>query len=82
MAALEATWRHGLQVPALLAAARLPVVAINAAHPSNDAASLRRHGVETIVMDGVGHFPMLERPGAFAACLHEAIDRIGLVCRP
>jgi pimeloyl-ACP methyl ester carboxylesterase len=51
--------------PAILAALRqveAPVVALNPGDGSTDAESLRRHGVEPVLLDGVGHFPMLEDP--------------------
>lgn len=51
--------------PAVLAALRaldVPVVAINPGDGSTDAESLREHGVEPVLLEGVGHFPMLEDP--------------------
>ena len=46
-----------------------PVVAINPDIGPTDVDSLRRHGVEPIVVEGVGHFLMLEDPGRFNAVL-------------
>jgi pimeloyl-ACP methyl ester carboxylesterase len=74
LAALEATWNHGRSVPGLLAELDLPVVAINAEHPPTDLGSMNRNGVEVLLMPGVGHFPMLERPTAFNACLAQALE--------
>ena len=76
LAALEATWNHGRSVPTLLAELDLPVVAINAEHPSNDSLSMKRHGVEVLLMPDVGHFPMLEKPTDFNACLARAVELI------
>jgi pimeloyl-ACP methyl ester carboxylesterase len=73
---LEATWNHARRVPALLAELQLPIVAINSGDVHTDEAGLRRHGVEAIIMRGVGHFPMLERPQQFNACLADAARRI------
>jgi len=83
LAALEATWSHAHVVPALLSEINIPVIAINARAPSTDPESMNTHGVEVIVMPGVGHFPMLERPEEFNACLAQAIQRInvGPQCR-
>ena len=50
---------------AALAELQVPVVAINPDVGPTDTASLRRHGVEPIVLTGVGHFPMLEDPDQF-----------------
>ena len=71
---LTATWNHGREIPALLSELRIPVVAINASCEPGDAESLRRHGVELVTMRDVGHFPMLERPDEFAACLLRALE--------
>ncbi len=54
---------------------RLPVVAINPEHPPTDIESLRRYGVETVTMSGVGHFAMLEDPERFNSVLEGTIER-------
>ena len=53
--------------PILAALAELPapIVAINPDVTPTDVESLRRHGVEPVVLTGVGHFPMLEDPEQF-----------------
>ena len=53
--------------PILAALAELtaPIVAINPDVAPTDVESLRRHGVEPIVLTGVGHFLMLEDPEQF-----------------
>jgi pimeloyl-ACP methyl ester carboxylesterase len=54
--------------PALLAAlpeVAAPVVALNPADGSTDVDALHRHGIATTLLEGVGHFPMLEAPAAF-----------------
>jgi pimeloyl-ACP methyl ester carboxylesterase len=50
---------------AALAALSAPVVAINPDVSPTDVESLRRHGVESIILTGVGHFSMLEDPDQF-----------------
>lgn len=58
--------------PPLLAAMseiEAPMVAINPDIGPTDAGSLRRYGVEPVVLDGVGHYVMLEAPGRFSAAL-------------
>jgi pimeloyl-ACP methyl ester carboxylesterase len=62
--------------PRLLAAlAKLtaPIVAINPDVAPTDVESLRRHGVEPIVLTGVGHFLMLEDPEQFNPVLVETL---------
>lgn len=50
---------------AALAEVSAPVVAINPDVSPTDVESLRRHGVEPIILTGVGHFSMLEDPDQF-----------------
>ena len=76
LGALDATWNYARNVPARLADLQLPVVAINSEDSETDVESMRRCGVEVVLMPGVGHFPMLERPDEFNACLLQAIARI------
>jgi pimeloyl-ACP methyl ester carboxylesterase len=52
-----------------------PVVSIHPAFRPPDEASLRRHGIEPIVMPEIGHFPMLEDPPRFDALLQEVLGR-------
>jgi pimeloyl-ACP methyl ester carboxylesterase len=52
----------------------VPVVAINPDHRPTDVEALRRHGVTTVLVPGVGHFPMLEEPEAFDRLLEEVLD--------
>jgi pimeloyl-ACP methyl ester carboxylesterase len=51
-----------------------PVVAINPDARSTDTEALRRHGVETVLMSGVGHFLMMENPDQFNRLLGEVIE--------
>jgi pimeloyl-ACP methyl ester carboxylesterase len=50
-----------------------PIVAINPDHRPTDIEALRRHGVETVLMSGVGHFLMMEDPKTFNRLLSETI---------
>jgi pimeloyl-ACP methyl ester carboxylesterase len=52
----------------------VPVVAINAEDWGTDAEALRRHGVGTVLMPGVGHFLMLEDPEGFNRLLIEVVE--------
>jgi pimeloyl-ACP methyl ester carboxylesterase len=55
---------------------QMPVVAINPDDGPSDIEALRRHGVRTVLMPGVGHFAMLEDPSAFNRLLDETIREI------
>jgi pimeloyl-ACP methyl ester carboxylesterase len=69
--------REALLLPAL-AEVKAPIVAINPDIGSTDADSLRRHGVDQVVMlIGVGHFSMLEDPDQLNAALVEALASFG-----
>ena len=64
---------------AILAALRqldVPFFAINPDHRPTDVDSLRRHGVEPVVMSGVAHFLMLEDPDGFNRLLGEVLEQI------
>jgi pimeloyl-ACP methyl ester carboxylesterase len=59
-----------------LPALKIPVWAINPTREHDDPASLERHGVTVLGIDGVGHFPMLEDPPAFNHLLERIVDRL------
>jgi pimeloyl-ACP methyl ester carboxylesterase len=59
---------------AALSEISVPVVAINPDIGPTDAESLRRHGVEPIVLEGVGHYVMLEDPERFNAVLASTLQ--------
>jgi pimeloyl-ACP methyl ester carboxylesterase len=75
LSALESAFRYAHEIPASLRALRIPVLAINPDDTPTDKASLRAHGVEPIIVPGVGHFPMLEDPARFNRVLRQALQR-------
>jgi pimeloyl-ACP methyl ester carboxylesterase len=75
--ALESSLAFGRTITPRLEELHSPVVAINAQAPPADVESLRSHGVETLTMPGVGHFPMMEAPDAFNALLMRALSKVG-----
>ena len=70
--------RHAVgNEPGVLAGLRkltVPVVAINPDSRPTDTEALRRHGVDSVVMPGVGHFLMLEDPDRFNRLLGGVVD--------
>jgi len=50
------------------------VFAINPDFKSNDGASFARHGVHLRVIQGVGHYTMMEAPEAFNEMLAAIVD--------
>jgi pimeloyl-ACP methyl ester carboxylesterase len=51
-----------------------PVVAINPDARPTDTEALRRHGMKTVLMSGVGHFLMMEDPDRFNRLLGAVIE--------
>jgi len=64
------------EIPAALAELGLPVIAINPDFQPTDLESLKRHGVEVMIMPNAGHFLMLEDPRRFNLLLHTAIEQL------
>jgi pimeloyl-ACP methyl ester carboxylesterase len=73
--ALAHALAHTGPVAAALDRIRLPVVAINSDRPT-DTDSLAAHGVSVTVVEGVGHFLMMERPDLVNPMLEEAIAAV------
>lgn len=72
--AAEALIGHDAQVRAGLQAIRAPICAINAAYHPTDQEAARRYGVRVALMEGVGHFLMMEDYATFNQLLNEAIQ--------
>jgi pimeloyl-ACP methyl ester carboxylesterase len=76
VSALESALRYAHEIPAALEMLKLPVFAINPDDSPTEEGSLRRYGVEPVIMPSVGHFPMMEEPGRFNAVLRQPLQRI------
>lgn len=74
--ALVFTLNYSRQMPLTLEQLKLPVIAINDARRPTDAASLKRYGVQAMIMPGVGHFMMMENPEGFNRLLKTAIKKL------
>ena len=72
--ALAHAWGNDGPILGALARLAVPIVAINPDDGATDVDSLRRHGVSTVFVRGVGHFPMLEDPAQFDAVLAGVAD--------
>jgi pimeloyl-ACP methyl ester carboxylesterase len=64
-------------VLAALSEIKAPVVALNPDDGSTDAESLRRYGVEPVLLSGVGHFSMLEDPAQLSQVLARTLASFG-----
>jgi len=76
LSAIHSSFSYSRQIVASLNELKLPVIAINPDNSPTDVASMNRHGVEVVVMPGVGHFVMMEDPPRLNALLSAAIDRL------
>ena len=76
LAAMVSTFNNGREIPAALAELKLPTIAINADQPPTDFESLKRHGVEVVLMPGVGHFLMMEDPEGFNRILGAVMEKL------
>jgi pimeloyl-ACP methyl ester carboxylesterase len=75
MSAAAFAWSYGPEVDVALKELKLPLVAINPEKPPTDVASMNRHGVDVVLMPGVGHFPMMEDPKHFNELLSKVVER-------
>jgi pimeloyl-ACP methyl ester carboxylesterase len=73
---LSASKRYVRQVAIAIAQTKVSAIAINAAHPASDIESLKRGGVEVVLMPDIGHFLMMERPTEFNRLLLAVIERL------
>jgi pimeloyl-ACP methyl ester carboxylesterase len=74
--ALKSAITYDRKVTAALDDLKLPAIAINPDRPGTDTLSLKKYGVKTVVMAGVGHFPMLEKPDQFNQILFNAVEEL------
>ena len=76
LSALESSFTHSRQITHDLEQIKLPVVALNPDNEPTDVESMQRYGVEVLIMEGVGHFLMLEDPVRFNEILNTAIKKM------
>lgn len=74
LASLESSFKNDRVVPSVLAKLDLPVVSLNPQRSNPDVASLERYGVEVVLVPDVGHFMMMEDPGAFNTVLMDVLE--------
>jgi len=73
---VESAFGYSRQMPHTLDELRLPVIAINPDNAPTDTSSMQRHGVEVVIMPGVGHFSFLEDPPRFDGLLRAAVAKL------
>ena len=76
LSAMRSSFTHSRQITHDFEHLKLPVVALNPDNEPTDVESMRNHGVDVIIMLGVGHFLMMEDPKRFNELLETAIKEI------
>ncbi|HET8674618.1 MAG TPA: alpha/beta hydrolase [Blastocatellia bacterium] len=76
LASLESAFSYSRTMPRTLEEVKLPVIAINPDNAPTDIASMKRYGVEVMIMPGVGHFLHMEDPERFNGLLMKAIGKL------
>ena len=76
LSAMRSSFTHSRQITHDLEHLKLPVIALNPDNEPTDVESMRNHGVDVIIMLGVGHFLMMEDPKRFNELLETAIKEI------
>ena len=76
LSAMRSSFTHSRQITHDFEHLKLPVIALNPDNEPTDVESMRNHGVDVIIMPGVGHFLMMEDPKRFNELLETAIKEI------
>jgi pimeloyl-ACP methyl ester carboxylesterase len=76
LSAMRSSFRHAREVPALIKELGLPVITINPDNAPTDLTSMSNHGVDVVIMAGVGHFLMMENPAEFNELLLSTLDDV------
>jgi pimeloyl-ACP methyl ester carboxylesterase len=74
LSAIRSSFQHAREIPALIEQLDIPVVTINPDDAPTDLGSMSDHGVDVVIMSGVGHFLMMEDPDTFNDVLLSTLD--------
>jgi pimeloyl-ACP methyl ester carboxylesterase len=76
LSAAKSSFTHSRQITHDFEHLKLPVIAINPDNEPTDLESMRKHGVDVMIMPKSGHFLMMEDPKRFNEILDTAIKKI------
>ena len=76
LSAAKSSFTHSRQITHDFEHLKLPVIAINPDNEPTDLESMRKHGVDVMIMPKAGHFLMMEDPKRFNEILDTAIKKI------
>lgn len=74
LSAIRSSFEHAREMPRLIEELRIPVVTINPDDAPTDLVSMEEHGVDVVIMPGVGHFLMMEDPKRFNELLKSILN--------
>lgn len=74
LSAMRSSFRHAREIPDLIEELHVPVATINPDDAPTDLVSMSDHGVDVVIMTGVGHFLMMEDPDRFNGVLLSTLD--------
>ena len=73
---MESAFTYGRELAEALRELSLPVVAINPDYKPTDRESMKRFGVDVVIMPAVGHFLMMEDPRNFNRLLRDVVEAL------
>jgi len=76
LSAAKSSFTHSRQITHDFEHLKLPVIAINPDNEPTDVESMRKHGVDVMIMPKTGHFLMMEDPKRFNEILDTVIKKI------
>jgi pimeloyl-ACP methyl ester carboxylesterase len=76
LSALTSSFHHSREITKDFEKLKLPVVALNPDNEPTDVESMKKHGVDVVIMPGVGHFLMMEDPERFNKMLQKVITKL------
>jgi pimeloyl-ACP methyl ester carboxylesterase len=76
ISAMEHALSYSRQMPITLTELQLRTIAINADNSPTDKASMKKYGVEVVIVPGVGHFLMMEDVKGFNAVLGKLLGEV------
>lgn len=76
LSSVRSSLSYSRQISATLEELKLPVIAINPDNAPTDVESMKQHGVDVVIMPGVGHFLMMEDPRRLNDLLGAAVERL------
>jgi pimeloyl-ACP methyl ester carboxylesterase len=75
LSAIEHSFNYSRKIVKTLQELKIPVVALNADYEPTDTVSMKRSGVDVVMVPGLGHFLMMENPERFNQVLEKVLKK-------